>query len=47
MFTMVRLHGDTKTSPITPEALWELPGDEQGQGGMNDDDIKELFKRLS
>jgi hypothetical protein len=47
MFTMVRLHGDPKTSPRTPEALWQLPGDEEGKGEINDDDIKELFKRLA
>ena len=47
MFTMVRLHGDAKTSPRTPEALWELPGDDVNEMGMNDDDIKDLFKRLA
>jgi len=47
MFTMVRLHGDPKTSPKSPEALWQLPGDEEGKGEINDDDIKELFKRLA
>lgn len=47
MFTMVRLHGDPKTSPRTPEALWQLPGDENSESAMSDDDIKELFKRLA
>ena len=47
MFTMVRLHGDPKTSPRTPEALWELPGDDVNEMGLNDDDIKDLFKRLA
>ena len=44
MFTMVRLMGDPKTAPKTPEALWELPGDEKS--GMSDDEMKEIFKRL-
>lgn len=47
MFTMVRLQGDPKTSPKTPEALWELPGDDVNDIGLNDDDIKDLFKRLA
>lgn len=46
MFTMVRLHGDPKTSPKSPEALWQLPGDEL-EAGLNDNDIKEMFKRLA
>lgn len=45
MFTMVRLMGDPKTSPKTPEALWELPGDEKH--GMTDEDMREIFKRLA
>lgn len=45
MFTMVRLMGDPKTAPKTPEALWELPGDEQT--AMTEDDMREIFKRLS
>lgn len=47
MFTMVKLHGDPKTSPKSPEGLWELPGDESNQIGLKDDDIKEIFKRLA
>jgi len=47
MFTMVRLMGDPKTAPKTPEGLWELPGDESNSGILNDDEIKELFKRLA
>lgn len=46
MFTMVRLMGDPKSAPKTPEALWELPGDEQKKG-MSDDEIREIFKRLA
>jgi hypothetical protein len=46
MFTMVRLMGDPKTAPKTPEALWELPGDEESTNAISDDDIKEIFKRL-
>lgn len=47
MFTMVRLMGDPKTAPKSPETLWPLPGDEENSNGLNDDDIKELFKRLA
>lgn len=47
MFTMVRLMGDSKSAPKTPEALWQLPGDEDKQVGMTDDEARELFKRLS
>lgn len=46
MFTMVRLMGDPKTAPKTPEALWELPGDDN-KSGMSDDEMREIFKRLS
>lgn len=47
MFTMVRLMGDTKTAPKTPEALWQLPGDDEKQLGVSDDEARELFKRLA
>jgi hypothetical protein len=47
MFTMVRLMGDPKSAPKTPEALWNLPGDEDKQVGMSDEEARELFKRLS
>jgi hypothetical protein len=46
MYTMVRLMGDPKTAPKSPQALWELPGDEDNENVMTDDDIKDLFKRL-
>jgi hypothetical protein len=46
MFTMVRLMGDPKTSPKTPEALWELPGDEI-KSGMSEEEMREIFKRLA
>jgi len=46
MFTMVRLMGDPKSAPKTPEALWSLPGDEQSQRGISDDEAREIFKRL-
>ncbi len=46
MFTMVRLMGDPKSAPKTPEALWSLPGDEQSQGGISDSEAREIFKRL-
>jgi hypothetical protein len=47
MFTMVRLHGDPKSSPKSPESLWQLPGDEEINNMLSDNDIKELFKRLA
>jgi hypothetical protein len=46
MFTMVRLMGDSKNAPKTPEALWQLPGDDVKQLGVSDDEARELFKRL-
>lgn len=46
MYTMVRLMGDPKTAPKSPQALWELPGDEDNENVLTDDDIKDLFKRL-
>ena len=47
MFTMVRLMGDPKSAPRTPEALWKLPGDEINQVGLNDEEMREIFKRLT
>jgi len=46
MFTMVRLMGDPKTAPKTPEQLWELHGDDEENKAISDDEIKEIFKRL-
>lgn len=46
MFTMVRLMGDPKTAPKTPEALWQLPGDEKSGNMISEDDMREIFKRL-
>jgi hypothetical protein len=46
MFTMVRLMGDPKSAPKTPEALWELPGDEV-KNGMSEEEMREIFKRLA
>lgn len=45
MFTMVRLMGDPKTAPKTPEALWELPGDEVHK--PTDEEYREVFNRLT
>lgn len=45
MFTMVRLMGDPKTAPKTPEALWELPGDEIQK--PTDEEYREVFNRLT
>ena len=47
MFTMVRLMGDPKSAPKTPEALWQLPGDDENRLGVSDDEARELFKRLA
>jgi hypothetical protein len=46
MFTMVRLMGDPKSAPKTPEAMWNLPGDEEVKSGLSDDEAREIFKRL-
>jgi len=45
MFTMVRLMGDPKSAPKTPEALWELPGDEKEK--PKDEEYREVFNRLT
>lgn len=47
MFTMVRLMGDPKSAPRTPEALWKLPGDEGTQGNFNEEEARAIFKRLA
>lgn len=39
--------GDSKTAPKTPEALWPLPGDEVSAGGISEEEMREMFKRLS
>lgn len=44
MFTMVRLMGDPKTAPKTPEQLWELPGDELTTK-VDEEEYREIFKR--
>jgi len=46
MFTMVRLMGDPKTAPKTPEQLWELPGDEVVTK-IDEEEYREIFKRLA
>ena len=43
-FTMVRLMGDPKTSPKTPEELWNLPGDEAPK--IDEEEYRQIFKRL-
>ena len=45
MFTMVRLMGDPKTAPKTPESLWQLPGDEEQK--PTDEEYREVFNRLT
>jgi len=46
MFTMVRLMGDPKTAPKSPEQLWELPGDET-VSKIDEEEYRQIFKRLS
>ena len=46
MYMMARMWGDPKTSPRTPEDLWELPGDGVKSGQMSSDEIAELFNKL-
>lgn len=43
MFTMVKLHGDPKTSPKSPEALWPLPGDPDTSA--KEDELKDFYNR--
>ena len=45
MFTMVRLHGDPKTAPKSPEQLWELPGDDVSTK-IDEESYREIFKRF-
>jgi hypothetical protein len=45
MFTLVSLLGDQKNKPKTPEALWELPGDEI-KAQANEDELKNLYNRF-
>jgi len=45
MFTMIRLMGDPKTSPKTPEEFWSLPGDEE-KVVNSEEEYREIFKRL-
>jgi hypothetical protein len=45
MYTMVRLLGDSKSAPKTPEALWPLPGDEISK--PTDEEYREVFNRLT
>jgi len=46
MFTMVRLMGDPKSAPKTPEQLWNLPGDED-INKIDQEEYKNIFKRLA
>ena len=38
--------GDPKSAPKTPEAMWNLPGDEDVKSGLSDQEAREIFKRL-
>lgn len=46
MFTMVKLLGDSKSGPKSPEALWPLPGDND-PNKIDEDEVKKLFERLA
>lgn len=46
MYTMVRLMGNPKSAPKTPEQLWKLPGDEDITE-INEEEYREIFKRLA
>jgi hypothetical protein len=46
MYTMVRLMGDPKSAPKSPEQLWQLPGDED-MSQINEEEYREIFKRLA
>lgn len=45
MFVLIRLMGDPKTAPKTPEEFWELPGDEV-KNINTEEEYREIFKRL-
>lgn len=45
MFTLVSLLGDQKNKPKTPEALWELPGDEV-KAQSTDQELENLYNRF-
>jgi len=45
MFTLIRLMGDPKTAPKTPEEFWSLPGDEEKEVNT-EEEYREIFKRL-
>ena len=46
MYTMVRLMGDPKSAPKSPEQMWKLPGDEDVRE-VNEEEYREIFKRLA
>lgn len=46
MFMMARMWGDPKKPVKSPEALWPLPGDDEGSGKMSEDEIAALFDKL-
>lgn len=46
MFTLVKLMGDPKSSPKSPEQMWKLPGDEDVTE-IKEEEYKEIFKRLA
>lgn len=45
MYTMVKLLGDSKSGPKTPEELWPLDGDNKPT--IDQDEYREIFKRLA
>jgi len=46
MYTMVRLMGDPKSAPKSPEQMWKLPGDED-LTEVKEEEYREIFKRLA
>lgn len=44
MFMMLRLWGDPKKLPDSPEEMWRLPGEEAV--GMTTEDIDAIFAKL-
>lgn len=46
MFLMVRLWGDPKSGPKRPEDFWPLPFDQENNGRLTDEQIKDILKSV-
>ena len=44
---MARMMGDPKKVPSSPEAFWQLPGDEVQDGKFTDSELDELKERFA